>query len=80
MAAIEPPMTCIELPFVVLTVAQKLDLMERLWTDLSASQDAFDSPSWHGAVVEERMKAVDEGQAAYGDWAQAKERLRKQLP
>lgn len=69
-----------DLPLAELTVAQKLDLMERLRTDLSANEAAIKSPAWHATVIEERLKAVEEGQAAYGDWDEAKERLHQRLP
>lgn len=72
-------MTRVDLPLSELSTAQKLDLMERLWADLSAREDAVPSPDWHGAVIAERVKAVEEGQARYGDWDEAKERLRRGL-
>jgi hypothetical protein len=72
-------MTRVDLPLAELTVAQKLDLMERLWTDLSANEVAFVSPPWHATVIEERLKAVEEGQASYGDWDETKKRLRERL-
>lgn len=76
----ETAMTPIDLPLAELTVAQKLDLMERLWANLSANEAAFASPDWHGTVIAERLQAVEEGQATYGDWNEAKERLRRRLP
>lgn len=73
-------MTRIDLPLAELTVAQKLDLMERLWTDLSTNEAAFDSPPWHGSVIAERLMAVEEGRSYCGDCDEAKKRLRNQLP
>ncbi len=73
-------MTRIDLPLADLSVAQKLDLMERLWADLSANEKDLPSPEWHGTVIAERLKAVEEGQARYGDWDEAKARLRRGLP
>ena len=73
-------MTRIDLPLADLSVAQKLDLMERLWADLSANEKDLPSPAWHGAVIADRLQAVEEGQARHGDWDEAKARLRRELP
>lgn len=73
-------MTRIDLLLADLSVAQKLDLMERLWADLSANEKDLSSPEWHGAVIADRLKAVEEGQARYVDWDEAKARLRRELP
>ncbi len=72
-------MTRVDLPLGELSVAQKLDLMERLWADLSANESAVPSPEWHGTVIADRLRTVEEGQAQYGDWSEAKARLRREL-
>jgi hypothetical protein len=73
-------MTRIDLPLADLSVAQKLDLMERLWADLSANEKDLPSPEWHGTVIADRLRTVEAGQARYGDWDEAKARLRRDLP
>jgi putative addiction module component (TIGR02574 family) len=62
-----------------MTVAEKLVLMERLWTDLSRRPEDVASPDWHGEVLAERMAAVREGKAEFIDWDEAKQRLRDRL-
>ena len=35
-----------------LTTAEKLELMERLWVDLSRQPQDVPSPAWHGVVFD----------------------------
>jgi len=37
----------VDLPLSQLTLAQKLDLMETLWTDLTRNEKTLESPAWH---------------------------------
>ncbi len=60
-----------------LSIAEKLLLMERLWTDLSRCPADIPSPDWHGAVLEERAAAVREGRSTFIEWNNAKDRLRR---
>lgn len=67
------------LPLDRMTTAEKLRAMEALWADLSRNADAFDSPAWHGDVLREREKRVEEGKESYIDWETAKKELRDRL-
>ncbi len=58
-----------------LTTAEKLELMERLWLDLSRQPQDVPSPAWHGAVLEERREAVRQGRTAFVAWEEARQRL-----
>ena len=69
----------ISLPLDKMTTAEKLSVMETLWTDLSRDPDALASPAWHGEVLCERESRVAEGQESYQDWDTAKKELRKRL-
>jgi hypothetical protein len=71
--------TASTLPIENMSVAEKLLLMERLWTDLSRRPADIPSPEWHGDVLAEREAAVREGQTSFVDWADAKQRLRERL-
>jgi len=77
--AVRFAMPRIDLPLADLSVAQKLDLMERMWADLSANEKDLPSPEWHGTLIADRLRAVEEGQSRYGDWDEAKARLRLEL-
>ncbi len=69
-----------DIPIEHYSVAEKLLLMERLWTELSRNPQTVDSPLWHKIVLEERLKAVEEGHEDFVDWSDAKKRLRDRLP
>ena len=60
------------LPLSQLTLAQKLDLMETLWTDLSRNEEKFESPAWHATVLKEREEAYAAGKLKVSDWEEAK--------
>jgi putative addiction module component (TIGR02574 family) len=66
----------VDLPLAKLTLAQKLDLIETLWDDISRDEQALDSPAWHEEVLSDRQKALDSGKAPVGDWEEAKARIR----
>ena len=67
------------IPIDVLSVAEKLALMERLWVDLSQRPVDIPSPDWHGDVLAARLAAVREGKTTFVDWEDAKRRLRDRL-
>ena len=67
----------VTLPLDRMTTAEKLSAMEALWQDLSRNADQFESPAWHGEILREREKRVEEGQETYVDWESAKAELRK---
>jgi hypothetical protein len=69
----------VTLPLDRMTTAEKLDAMEAIWRDLSREADAFQTPAWHGTVLEERKAAVQAGQATYSDWEEVRARLRRKL-
>lgn len=66
----------VDLPLAKLTLAQKLDLIETLWDDISKGEPALESPAWHEAVLLDRQKALEGGKASVGDWEAAKARIR----
>ena len=72
-------MTRVNLPLSQMTLAQKLDLMEMLWDDLSQNEQTLDSPAWHEAVLKEREEALNAGKVKISDWDEAKKRIRKNV-
>lgn len=56
---------------------EKIKLMEALWADLSADEDAFDSPAWHVEELRATEARFAAGQEEMLDWEQAKKELRK---
>ena len=61
-----------------LSTAEKIELMEKLWDDLSSSPD-YAPPKWHGDELARRKNAVKEGKVTYTDWEKAKEEIRKDI-
>ena len=58
-----------------LTTAEKLELMERLWVDLSRQPQDVPSPAWHGVMLYERREAVRQGRTTFVAWEEARKRL-----
>jgi putative addiction module component (TIGR02574 family) len=70
-------MTAIEIAD--MPVVEKLKLMEALW-DFLIDQPGGDveSPAWHGAVLEERLRRLAAGEEQVSPWKEAKDRMRSQ--
>ena len=69
----------VDLPLSKLSVAQKLDLMETLWADLTRDETKFKSPAWHETVLKDREEAFAAGRVTVSEWEQAKKRIRKKV-
>ena len=69
----------INLPLSRLSLAQKLDLMETLWIDLSRNAKVYESPVWHEPVLRDREKAFKAGRANVSEWSKSKEKIRKKV-
>jgi triacylglycerol esterase/lipase EstA (alpha/beta hydrolase family) len=61
-----------------LSTAGKMELMEKLWHDLSSSPD-YAPPKWHGEELARRKNAVIVGRVTYTEWDKAKEEIRKEV-
>jgi putative addiction module component (TIGR02574 family) len=70
----------VDLPLSELTLAQKLDLMEAIWDDLAKHEEKLESPYWHEQVLKDREEAIEAGKATVSDWAEAKERIKRNAP
>lgn len=60
-----------------LTVAEKVRLLERVWSDLCRKTVDVASPDWHREVLEERQRRLLSGEASVSSWRDAKARLMK---
>lgn len=54
-----------------LSTDEKMELMEKLWVNLSTSPD-YSTPEWHGKELARRTSAKEEGKVTYKEWDQAK--------
>ena len=59
--------------------AQKLDLMETLWADLTRDEKQLKSTAWHETVLKDRGEAFAAGKVTVSDWEQAKKRIKKKI-
>ena len=51
-----------------MSLEEKLEVMELLWADLSATPDQVDSPSWHRDELERRREQVRQDPARFQSW------------
>ena len=51
----------IALPLAEMTVEEKLDVMERIWDDLTSKGNDWAPPDWHAVVLALRQKGIDDG-------------------
>ena len=61
-----------------LSRADKLKLMESLWTDLSENESLLDPPSWHKDALRAAEQRLESGDNAYIEWEEAKRLLREE--
>ena len=58
---------------------EKLQIVESLWSDLSADESLVQSPSWHGEELRKTEEDFKLGKVQVIDWETAKRNLRKQF-
>ncbi len=63
------------LPLEQMTVKEKLQVMEELWSDLCCNQNQIPVPLWHKDILDRREKLIKEGKATFVDWETAKKRI-----
>ena len=69
----------IDLPLEKMTLADKLEVMELLWADISRQPTQLPSPDWHKDVLDERRRLVAAGKLKFLDWDTAIADLREEL-
>lgn len=69
----------VDLTLSELSFAQKLELMETLWADLTRDEKQLKSPAWHETVLKDREEAFAAGKVAVSDWEQTKKRIKKKV-
>ncbi|MHB8902290.1 MAG: addiction module protein [Thermoguttaceae bacterium] len=68
----------IQLPLSQMTLAEKLEVMEALWDDLSRRPEELPSPEWHKELLEERRRLANEGKLKFLDWQTAFTQLKNE--
>ena len=60
-----------------LSVTERLQVMEALWDSLTHDSEEIASPDWHKAVLEERRRKIDSGEAEFLSIKELKARRRR---
>ena len=55
---------------------EKMRIIEALWGDVAAEDEAFPSPAWHEGELRETEAKFESGQIEAVDWNAAKRELR----
>ena len=69
----------IAIPLGRMTTTDKLRALEEIWDDLRHGAREIPSPAWHADVLRAREQRVREGTSRFGDWAEAKVRIRRRV-
>ena len=69
--------TEIVLPLETMSAAEKMEVIELIMADFAKHPESFPSPEWHGRVLAERHKAVDEGRTKFIGLDEAERRIRE---
>ena len=69
----------VELPLKDMSIAEKLQMLEIIWSDLEQTPSDIPSPDWRESALAERKEAIEAGEISFLDWEDSKERLRKRL-
>jgi hypothetical protein len=67
------------LPLNEMTTADKLAMMELLWDDLSKTADNIPTPAWHGQVLVERQREIDEGKGEFLSLDEFRQSIEKEI-
>ena len=67
----------IDLPLESMTTSQKLEAIEALWASLCKNPSEVESPAWHAAILADRKRRLESGEAVVSDWESAKKRIRE---
>ena len=62
----------ITLPLEEMSTEEKIQTMETIWEDLCKKADSLKSPSWHGDILKERERLLNNGEDEFVDWEKAK--------
>lgn len=55
-----------------MSTSEKLELMERLWENLSRTPENIPSPEWHREEILRREKTLEAGEEQLLDWDEVK--------
>jgi len=62
-----------------MTIEEKLQTMEALWNDLCQHEEALPVHDWQKEILDGRERLIEEGNARFVDWEEAKKRISEQI-
>ena len=69
----------IKLPLEKMSIEDKIRTMETIWDDLCQTAESIPSPSWHKDILDEREKAIENGEEEFIDWSEAKKQIQDKI-
>ncbi len=69
----------ITLPLEKMSIEDKIRTMETIWDDLCQTAESIPSPSWHKDILDEREKAIENGEEEFIDWSEAKKQIQDKI-
>jgi hypothetical protein len=63
-----------------MSLEERPQAMELLWTSLTRTPDVVPSPAWQGRVLDERLGKIERGEGEFLTLRQVRERLQKPTP
>ncbi len=57
--------------------SEQIAALQIIWERLNASPGTTEPPDWHGDVLADRRRSLEDGTAELVDWADVKMRLRE---
>ena len=61
-----------------MTIEEKLQVMEALWSDLCQHEEALPVHDWQKEILDERERLIETGGAQFVDWEEAKKRITRE--
>lgn len=62
-----------------MSIEDKIRTMETIWDDLCQTAESIPSPSWHKDILDEREKAIENGEEEFIDWSEAKKQIQDKI-
>ena len=60
-----------------MSFAEKMDLLETVWSEISSEPENIEVPQWHKDILDEREEELSAGREEVIDWAEAKAQIER---
>lgn len=61
-----------------MTIEEKLQAMEALWSDLCKHEEALPVHEWQKEILKERERMIGKGESKFKDWEEAKKGITRE--